>query len=195
MKLKYTLSAIYLFIWILLSINPSYRDDWLLENILVFIAVPLIIWADQKIKFTNASVWMIFIFFILHGIGAHYTYSEMPWFDPVTEFFRFERNHYDRVVHFLFGLLLFAPFYEIFLPFLKKKILTILFTFLFLSAASGLYEVIEWIATEITHAELGTAFLGMQGDSWDTQKDMGCGYLGSLIAMLLIPFKRYTTNG
>jgi len=190
MKLKYTLFSIYIFLWILLAINPAYRDDWLLENILVFLAVPLLIWIDRKIHLSDASVWMLFIFFVLHGIGAHYTYSEMPWFDPVTEFFSFERNHYDRLIHFLFGLLVFAPFYELFITFQKSKIQAMVFTFLFLAAASGMYEVIEWGATEITHAELGTAFLGMQGDSWDTQKDMACGYLGSLIAMMLIYIRR-----
>ncbi|HEX5709740.1 MAG TPA: DUF2238 domain-containing protein, partial [Sulfuricurvum sp.] len=101
MQLKTTLFTLYILLWIALAYNPSYRDDWLLENILVFIALPILIWADKRIRFSRESVWMLFIFFVLHGVGAHYTYSEMPWFSPVTDFFGFERNHYDRLIHFL----------------------------------------------------------------------------------------------
>lgn len=128
---------------------------------------------------------MIFVFFVLHGIGAHYTYSEMPYFDPLTGFFGFERNHYDRLIHFLFGLLLFLPFYELFVSFQKAQKHMLILTLLFLFSASGFYEVVEWLITQITHPDLGTAFLGVQGDQWDAQKDMGCGYLGALIAAIL----------
>jgi len=185
MKLKPFLFTLYVLIWAALAINPSYRDDWILENILVFISLPLLIWIDKRIKFSPASTIMLFIFFVLHGIGAHYTYSEMPWFSPITQFFGFERNHYDRLIHFLFGVLLFGPFYELIVSFQKSKRQILLLTFLFLAAASGMYEVLEWMATEVTHAELGTAFLGMQGDSWDTQKDMACCYTGILLGLLL----------
>lgn len=184
MKLNHILLSLYLLIWVTLSIDPWYREDWLLENLLVFIALPILIWSDRRFTFSNTSVWMLFIFFVLHGIGAHYTYSEMPWFSTITEFFGFERNHYDRLIHFLYGFLLFLPFYEAFITFQKSKQITLLFTFLFLVASSGVYEVLEWIATEITHTELGTAFLGTQGDEWDAQKDMACGYLGSLLGLL-----------
>jgi len=182
MKLKLFLFLLYIIIWFYLAINPWYRDDWLLENILVVAALPILIWSDRRFNFSNTSVWMLFLFFVLHAIGAHYTYSEMPWFSPVTEYFGFERNHYDRIVHFSFGFLLFLPFYELFVSFEKSTKRTFIFTFIFLIAASGFYEVIEWIATQITHADLGTAFLGIQGDEWDAQKDMACGYLGTLIA-------------
>lgn len=185
MNLKAALFSLYILIWAVLAYNPSYRDDWLLENILVMVAFPVLLWSDRRFGFSKSSIVMLFIFFLLHAIGAHYTYSEMPWFSPVTDFFGFERNHYDRLVHFLFGLLLFLPFYELFLSFQNSKRATLLFTFVFMFAASGTYEVAEWITTEITHAELGIAFLGTQGDPWDSQKDMACAYMGSLIALLI----------
>ena len=184
MQLKTILFTLYILLWIALAYDPSYRDDWLLENILVFIALPIIIWADKRIGFSLESVWMLFIFFVLHGVGAHYTYSEMPWFSPITDFFGFERNHYDRLIHFLFGFLLFLPFYELFFSFQKSKQNTLLLTLIFLFATSGMYEIIEWIATEMTHAQLGTAFLGTQGDPWDSQKDMVLCYIGSTLAFL-----------
>ncbi len=182
MKLKLFLFLLYIAIWFYLAIDPWYRDDWLLENILVFAALPILIWSDRHLHLSNKSIWMLFLFFVLHAIGAHYTYSEMPFFSPITELFGFERNHYDRIVHFLFGFLLFLPFYELFSSFEKSAKNTFIFTFIFLIAASGLYEVIEWIATQMTHADLGTAFLGSQGDEWDAQKDMACGYLGTLVS-------------
>ena len=185
MKLNHTLFLFYIVIWIALAIDPSYRDDWLLENVMVFIAIPILLYSDKRVHFSSMSLWMLFGFFILHGIGAHYTYSEMPWFSPVTQFFGFERNHYDRLIHFLFGFLLFLPYYELFSSFWKSKRTTIVVTFLFLLASSGVYEVIEWIATEITHKELGTAFLGTQGDQWDAQKDMALGHLGTILAFLI----------
>lgn len=182
MKLKYLLLTSYVAIWFYLSINPWYRDDWLLENLLVFIAIPIIVWADKRVSFTPIALWMLFLFFVLHGIGAHYTYSEMPWFSPVTHFFGFERNHYDRLIHFLFGFMIFLPFYELFGTLFKSNRFAFFFTFFFLIAASGVYEVIEWLATEITHSDLGTAFLGTQGDQWDAQKDMAMGHLGTILA-------------
>jgi len=185
MKLKSSLFILYIIIWLLLAISPSYRNDWLLENILVFIALPIILWSEKRFGFSNASVWMLFVFFVLHEIGAHYTYSEMPYFSPLTEFFGFDRNHYDRLIHFLFGLLLFLPFYELFSSFQKSHKFISILTLLFLFSASGFYEVAEWLITQMTHPDLGTAFLGIQGDQWDAQKDMACGYLGALIAAFL----------
>lgn len=184
MKLNHTLFLFYIVVWILLAIDPSYRDDWLLENIMVFIAIPIILWADKRVHFSDMSLWMLFGFFILHGIGSHYTYSEMPWFSPITQFFGFERNHYDRLIHFLFGFLLFLPYYELFSSFWQSKRSALVITFLFLLASSGVYEVIEWIVTEMTHEELGTAFLGTQGDQWDAQKDMALGHLGTILAFV-----------
>ena len=184
MKLEYTLFYSYILIWLLLSIAPWYRDDWMLENILVVIALPIVILCERKVKFSEVSLWMLFIFFLLHAIGAHYTYSEMPLFSPITQFFSFERNHYDRVIHFLFGLLMFLPFYELFVSLFKSKNFAFVFTLIFLLAASGVYEVLEWLATEVTHAQLGTAFLGTQGDQWDAQKDMALGHLGTILAFV-----------
>ncbi|MDQ1299092.1 MAG: putative rane protein, partial [Campylobacterota bacterium] len=142
MKFKRILLTAYLFIWLYLSIDPWYREDWLLENLLIFIAFPIIIWANKQVAFSHIAVWMLFIFFLLHSIGAHYTYSEMPWFSPITELFGFERNHYDRLTHFLFGFLLFLPFYELFSSYVGSKRTALIITFFFLIAASGIYEVI-----------------------------------------------------
>ncbi len=185
MKLKPVLFITYVILWLYLAIDPWYREDWLLENILVFVALPVILWSERRFGFSNLSVCMLFVFFVLHAIGAHYTYSEMPWFESLTRYFGFERNHYDRLTHFLFGFLLLVPFGELFASFGHSKKQVFAFTLVFMISASGVYEVLEWLATEVTHAELGTAFMGTQGDQWDAQKDMFLCYLGSLSAALL----------
>ncbi|MBN2869896.1 MAG: DUF2238 domain-containing protein [Campylobacterales bacterium] len=182
MNQKIALFFLYITVWLLLAIDPWYREDWLLENILVFVALPVVLWGERRFGFSVPAAWMLFVFFVLHAIGAHYTYSEMPWFEPITRFFGFERNHFDRLTHFLFGFLLFVPFFELFRSFEKSARHAFTFTLIFLIAASGLYEVLEWLATEVTHADLGTAFLGIQGDQWDAQKDMILCYLGTLLA-------------
>lgn len=90
-----------LLIWIVLAIRPVSRSDWLLENTLVFLAVPLIAWFGPRLPLSNASYACLFLFFVLHLIGAHYTYSEVPFLASDTG-----RNHYDRLAHFLYGLLM-----------------------------------------------------------------------------------------
>jgi putative membrane protein len=185
MKLTSSLFILYVALWLYLALNPWYRDDWLLENLLVFIAVPIVIWSDRRVHFSNTSGLALFIFFVLHAIGAHYSYSEMPLLASFTDFFGFERNHYDRITHFFFGFLLFWPIYELFSSFPKLKYNAFLLSFLLLITMSSIYEVFEWVATELTHPELGSAFLGTQGDQWDAQKDMAYGYFGTLFAALL----------
>jgi len=81
--------------------------------------------------------------------------------------------------------LMFVPYFELFNSFEKSKRHVFIFTLVFLIASSGVYEMLEWIATEATNPELGTAFLGIQGDQWDAQKDMGLCYLGTVLAALL----------
>ena len=96
--------GIYILIWIIMAINPKYPADWLLENLLVFVLFPFVIWMDKKYNYTLLSMIFILIFSSLHSLGAHYTYAEMVHFDAITQIFGFERNQFDRVVHFLFNL-------------------------------------------------------------------------------------------
>ena len=84
-----------------------------LENMLVFAALPLLAWGYRTLPFTRSTYACLFVFLVLHAIGAHYTYSEVPYdraFEAVTgaslnALLGWERNHYDRMVHFLYGLL------------------------------------------------------------------------------------------
>jgi putative membrane protein len=182
---KHHLFYTYLVIWLALAIAPRYRDDWLLENILVFIGVPLVIYLDRRFSFSRLAALCLFIFLSLHAVGSHYTYSETPLFTLLSSISHLERNHFDRIVHFLFGFLLFVPLLDLFCHLAASARLRLVVTVLVLFCSSGIYEILEWLATEITHPELGIAFLGTQGDVWDAQKDMALAHLGSLLALLL----------
>ncbi len=110
---RYPLALLGLFtvVWALLAIAPWYRQDWLLENLLVFIVVPVLALTARKLRFSNFAYTCLFAFFVLHEIGAHYTYSEVPWREGLqalgVDASRFAgRNHYDRLVHFCYGLLM-----------------------------------------------------------------------------------------
>lgn len=185
MPSKRPLFYIYLMIWFALAINPRYREDWLLENILVFISVPLIIYLDRRFSFSRLAALCLFLFLSLHAVGSHYTYSETPLFTLLSEMSHLERNHFDRIVHFLFGFLLFVPLLDLFRHLASSSRLRVVVTVLVLISASGIYEILEWLATEVTHPELGIAFLGTQGDVWDAQKDMALAHLGTLLALLI----------
>jgi putative membrane protein len=181
--------AIYAIIWTILAIDPKYRDDWLLENVLVFVVFPLLIWLDKKQHLTLTSIILLLIFASLHSLGSHFTYAEMKYFDPVTHFFGFERNHFDRVVHFLFGLLAFRALFELLTPGITRIRTALLFTFTMVVTISTFYEILEWLAAIIFHPELGIAFLGTQGDVWDSQKDIIAAILGALVNLFF--YKSY----
>lgn len=173
--------ALYILVWIIMAIDPKYPQDWLLENVLVFLVFPLIVWMDKKHNYSVLSITLLLIFASLHSLGSHYTYSEMEHFNAITQFFDFERNHYDRLVHFFFGLLTFRIIFEMISPSIATVKTSLLFTFAMIVFISTLYELLEWLAASILHPELGMAFLGIQGDIWDAQKDTIAAMTGALI--------------
>jgi putative membrane protein len=139
------------------------------------------------------SYTLIFLFLCLHTLGGHYTYSEVPydrWLQQLTGGFSldaamgWQRNHYDRFVHFAYGLLLAYPVRELFLRVAVVRGFWGYFLPLDLTmSTSALYEMIEWGAATLFGGDLGIAYLGTQGDVWDAQKDMLCATAGALIAM------------
>ena len=192
----------YLVIWALLAINPVYREDWLLENILVFAGVPFILWLDRRTPLSNLSYTLIFLFMVLHTYGSHYTYSETPAGRMVSDWLGLERNHYDRFVHFLWGFLLTIPLFEVFRKKVSRKRLVLDFIFAgsILLTLGVAYEFMEWAAAIVVAPEAGTAFLGTQGDIWDAQKDLLMNVVGTFAAVVFWPFivkqpKKHETQG
>ena len=172
--------GLYIVIWIALAIDPKFPDDWLLENVLVFIFFPVVVWLDIKYKFSITALCFLLLFGILHALGAHFTYAEMSYFDSITHFFGFERNHFDRMVHFLFGALVFKPLFEIIIHYIKQVKLALLFVFTLIATISTIYELLEWTAAMTFYPELGMAYLGTQGDIWDAHKDTLAAITGAL---------------
>ena len=177
-----------------LGIAPHDRADWLLENALLFGGVAVLVATHRALPLSRVSYTLIFLFLSLHAVGAHYTYSLVPydaWVEAVTgrtlsSLTGWDRNHYDRLVHLCYGLLLAYPAREVFLRVADVRGFWGYFLPLdVVMATSTLYELIEWGAAMVFGGELGTAYLGTQGDPWDAQKDMALAGLGALIAMLL----------
>jgi putative membrane protein len=180
-------------LWIGLAIEPRYRDDWMLENVLVALFVVVLAATHRKLLLSRVSYTLIFLFLCLHAVGAHYTYSEVPydeWSRALTgrslnEAMGWERNHFDRLVHFLYGLLMAYPLREFFLRVADVRGFWGYFLpFDFTLSTSALFELFEWGAAELFGGELGAAYLGTQGDIWDAHKDMALAATGALLAML-----------
>lgn len=185
-RLLHVLIAVYLVVWVLAAINPLHPDDWLLENVLVFTFVPLLVLTYRRFRLSDLSYLLVTVFMILHSVGSHYTYAEVPFGFWLQDAFHLSRNHYDRIVHFCFGLLMAYPIREIFLRVANARGFWAYYLPLDVTLAfSGLYEIIEWLAAAATNPELGAAYLGTQGDVWDAQKDMGLAALGALACMVL----------
>jgi len=187
------LAGLLALVWIALAIAPLHRGDWALENVLslLFVAVLAATW--RRHPFSRASYTAIFLFLCLHAIGAHYTYSQVPydeWWRALTgrslnDALGWSRNNYDRIVHFLYGLLLVYPLRELVLRVDRARgFWSYFLPFALTMSLSVLYELIEWVAALIFGGDLGTAFLGTQGDEWDAQKDMALAGAGALCGML-----------
>ena len=98
-------AASYLMVWIVAAIAPIDRFDWFLENLLVFALVAPLLATYRRFPLSEASYLCMLAFLVMHAVGAHYTYSRVPPGFAASELFGFTRNHYDRVAHFMFGLL------------------------------------------------------------------------------------------
>jgi putative membrane protein len=181
------LLIIFLAFWTWAAINPVYQHDWLLENYLVFIFVPIIMLAGRYFRLSNVSYTYITIFMCLHVIGSHYTYAEVPFGETLKQWFNADRNMYDRLVHFSFGLLIVYPVREVFMRLAKTKgFWSYFFPLSMITAMACIYELIEWGTAINVNPTAGLSFLGTQGDVWDSQKDMALGALGALIALVIV---------
>jgi putative membrane protein len=175
--------------FIALGIAPSFREDWLLENLLVVAALPALVWGHGRLRFSNAAYFALFAFFCLHEVGAHYTYSLVPYRDWIPALAGTERNHYDRLVHFCYGLLVTPAVFEVFAAYAPARAAwRWLLPATSMFGHSVIYELVEWAAALLFGGELGVAYLGTQGDPWDAQKDMvlaACGTVAALVGIAL----------
>lgn len=189
-----TLAGVFAVIWLALAISPHDRSAWALENALV-LALGAVLFATRRaFVFSRVSYTLIFLFLCLHTVGAHYTYSLVPYDEAwraltgrsLNSLLGWERNNFDRLVHFSYGLLLAYPIREIFLRVAEVRGFWAYFLPMDVTlSTSALYELMEWGAAEFFGGDLGAAYLGTQGDIWDAQKDMALAALGAVIAMAI----------
>jgi putative membrane protein len=177
-----------------LAFEPHDRKDWLLENALAAVAVGVLIATHRRFRLSKISYSSIFVLLVLHEVGAHYTYSKVPydaWFTSLTgsglnELLGFERNHYDRLVHFCYGLLIAYPIRELVVRVANARgFWGYFFPLDVIMSSSMLYELIEWGASLVFGGDLGQAYLGTQGDEFDAQKDMFLATVGAIIALAI----------
>lgn len=183
--------------------RPLFPEDWLLENVLPVVFLVYLWGTVNRITMSKTSYSLIFVFLAFHEIGSHYTYAEVPydaWFKSIAgitfnELVGWQRNHFDRAAHFLYGLLLAYPIRELYFRIADARGFWGYFLPLeFTMATSMLYELIEWGAALVVGGDLGMAYLGTQGDVWDAHWDMGLASLGALIAMTVTALIHYRTR-
>jgi len=188
-KFAHYLFGIYLILSIVLAISPYDRMTWFIENFVIWVLVGGLVLTYRKFKFSNWSYSFMFIFVVLHTIGGHYTFENVP-FSFITDMFGFERNMFDRLAHFCVGFFAY-PIAELLLRSkkVKSRAVILMFSAFAIIAWAGFYEIMEWIYAVVSNPELGAAFLGSQGDIWDAQKDILMDSLGALFATLIFWLK------
>jgi len=180
------------------AINPPHPADFAIEHILTAIFVIVLVATWKIFPLSRRSYALITAFLLLHALGSHYTYSEVPydawstrigaWFGAaefsLDRLLGFERNQFDRLVHFAFGVLLVHPIRELF-----ARLNTISGAWASFSAINAVlayslvYECLEWGVALIMSEGVGQSYLGTQGDVWDAQKDMALAGVGAVMAI------------
>lgn len=177
--------AAYGLFWLLMLIKPFAWFNWWLENLLVLATGVYLTLTFRWFRFSNLSYAMIIVFVALHTYGAHFSYYTTPVDVWMQEWFGFQRNNFDRIVHFGFGLLIVYPVREF-----GVRVMDISPRWAYGVAPSmvlafgAFYEIVEMWVAAVVNPEAGTRFVGTQGDVWDSVHDIEMALYGALITML-----------
>jgi putative membrane protein len=169
------------------GINPKDYPTWMLETAPALIALIALFMTRQKFRLTDLAYNLILAHSLILMVGAHYTYAEVPLFDWLQDVFNLERNNYDKVGHLAQGFVPAIVAREILIRnhvLLNIKWLNFFIVCICL-AISAVYELLEWCVALVS-SEAAEAFLGTQGDHWDTQSDMAFALLGAILALALL---------
>jgi putative membrane protein len=190
-----TLLLIFLTIVVVSGLAPRSRVDWALENLLVLALLGALAAAYRWFRLSALSIGLVFAFLCVHELGAHYTYSLVPYNQWCSEVFGasfdktfgLQRNHYDRLVHLSYGLLLVYPVREVLLRLTPLRGAWLFFVTLnIMLSTSAVYELVEWVGGAYLGDDTGKAFVGAQNDPWDSQKDMAIATFGAFVSLLLV---------
>lgn len=173
------------FVWS--AINPYDRPTWFLEVLPVIIALPVLCISYKRFPLTPLVYVLILIHAIILMIGAHYTYAQVPLFSWMRDHFELSRNYYDRLGHFAQGFVPAIIAREILLrkQVVKRGLWLFFIVCCICLSISAFYELIEWWVA-IAAGVAAEAFLGTQGDIWDTQWDMLTALIGAICAQIFL---------
>jgi putative membrane protein len=180
----YLLAIVFVITFLALGVAPVDRAVWIVEVTPIIIIFLIMIFTFKLFRFSDYAYTLMFFWMIWHSIGGHYTFANVP-FDFVTDFFGFERNHFDRVGHFVIGFYAFASAELLTRKGWAHPFLATIFSFFFILSVAASYEIIEWLYAVIDGGNTGIEFLGSQGDIWDAQKDMLSDGLGAITSLIL----------
>ncbi|HEY2845472.1 MAG TPA: DUF2238 domain-containing protein [Bryobacteraceae bacterium] len=172
--------------------RPERVFDWWLENLTAMTFMAVLALTYRRLALSELSYLLIFIYLSMHEWGAEYKYSDVPLGEWMKPWLGTTRNHYDRVMHFSYGLLLAYPMQEWFMRVVGvtsrwRYLLPVESTLAF----SACYETLEAFAASVLSPQRGEEFVGMQGDMWDSQEDMFMAGLGAVTAVLVIAVMRH----
>jgi putative membrane protein len=173
------------FVWS--GVAPHDRFTWVLEVFPVILGVPALIYTYPRFRFTPLVYSLLALHAIILMVGGKYTYAEVPFGFWMREAFGFTRNHYDRIGHFAQGFVPALVAREILIrrsPLRGSRWLPF-FVLCFCLALSAFYELIEFW-TALSTGTAAEAFLGTQGDPWDTQWDMMLALIGAISGLVLL---------
>jgi putative membrane protein len=187
------LGIAFLLIWTALAVAPQDRHDWAMENALVLALVVAMAAGCRYFVFSRTAFTLIFLFLCIHELGAHFTYSRVPydrWLQALTGYsldaaMGWRRNQFDRLVHLAYGLLMVYPIRQLSMRLMPLRGFWSYFVALnIILSTSALYELIEWVGGEYLGGDEAAAYVGAQGSEWDAQKDMALAAFGALLALL-----------
>lgn len=180
---------------IITCINPIYPEEQFLQHIGTALLVLLMMFDIKKNFLGKVSFFGLALFTTLHIIGARYIYSYVPYDEFIKQFCGISinelldttRNHYDRLVHFSFGLMMMPMFSQIAEKKMKcSKSAAVITAWMLIQTGSMIYELFEWLLTIVMTTEAANNYNGQQGDMWDAQKDMALALLGSSFTAVLM---------
>jgi putative membrane protein len=169
------------------ALGASDPFTWALEVAPAILGVAALAATRRRFLFTPLVYSLIFVHSLILMLGGHYTYAKAPPGFWMQDVFHFTRNHYDRIGHVAQGFVPAMIAREIFI---RRKVINgavwrATLTVAVCLAISALYELLEW-RVSVMSGSAGDAFLGTQGDVWDTQLDMFMALCGSIAAQLLL---------
>jgi putative membrane protein len=186
-RVLFSLSIVSLAVFVWSAIRPHDYFTWILEVFPAIIGAVILAATYRRFRFTPLVYILIALHMVILMVGGHYTYAEVPFGNWIRDYFGLSRNHYDRLGHFAQGFVPAMIAREVLLRLnvLKRGGWLFIFVISLCLAFSALYELIEWTVSALT-GSAGDAFLGTQGDVFDTQKDMAMALVGSITALLLL---------